>query len=60
MHNTISTQQESETAQIKLQRLHKNNFQNLTKGKEDIKNYKYNRRKKICEKLRNRFAREAS
>lgn len=40
MHNTMSTQQESETAQIKLQRLHKNNFQNLNQRKGGHKKLK--------------------
>lgn len=60
MHNTMSTQQESETAQIKLQRLHKNNFQNLNQRKGGHKKLKLQQKKKVCEKLRNRFAREAS
>lgn len=35
-------------------------FKFKPKENEDIKNWNYNRRKKVCEKLRNRFAREAS
>lgn len=40
MHNTMSTQQESETAQIKLQRLHKNYFQKFNQRKGGHKKLK--------------------
>lgn len=46
MHNTMSTQQESQIAQIKLQRLHKNNFQNLNQMKMSYTKKIFNRRKK--------------